>query len=240
MAEAVKLRQDCGIASPQTVGILSTSYLGTDIQHAMTSHSEHPQANSRSEAIETDLYNALTDSPDITLVKNGIEILGVEVAESPHGKISYPWNPADSDAFFNQLPQLTDNLDGSDLQIRAADFFTTLDQLWDRSLQTLLVRKFATVPQSILASIAQQAGSLAKTAASQADQLIQCVQQSLPQWDLDDLQVMARPMAYAMRGQDPKGEAIAKDWASLSEVDRAKLLLEIAQYAINQVPVSDR
>ncbi len=224
--------------SPQTVAILSTIYLGTDIQYAMTSQSDHTKAQSAE--IETDLYNALTHSPDITLVKNGIEIVGIEVAESPHSKISYPWNPADSDAFFNQLPSLTDELSEPELQTRAAGFFNTLDHLWDRSLQTLLVRKFATVPQSILASIAQQAESLAKTAANQADLLIQCVQQSLPQWDLDDLQVMARPMAYAMRGQDPKSEAVAKDWASLSEVDRAKLLLEIAQYAINQAPASDR
>jgi hypothetical protein len=200
----------------------------------MTSHSKQP-AQAMEAPHSTDLYNAIVQHPDVTLLKNGNDI-SVEIAPSPHGKISYPWNPSESPDFFNaidQAPQLTDAMDDGEIETRAHSFFNTLDQLWDRSLQTMLVRKFATVPQAILATIASQAERLAQTAATQADQLIQCAQQALPQWDLDDLSVMARPMAYAMRGE-AKAETIAKDWTQLSEVDRAKLVLEIAQYALNQ------
>jgi hypothetical protein len=188
----------------------------------------------------TDLYNAIAQHPDVTLLKNGNDI-SVEIAPAPQGKISYPWNPSESPDFFNaidQAPQLTDAMDDGEIETRAHSFFNTLDQLWDRSLQTLLVRKFATVPQAILATIASQAERLAQTAASQADQLLQCAQQALPQWDLDDLSVMARPMAYAMRGE-AKAETIVKDWTELSEVDRAKLVLEIAHYALNQSKSGD-
>jgi hypothetical protein len=200
----------------------------------MTSHSKQP-AQSMYSPHSTDLYNAIVQHPDVTLLKNGNDI-SVEIAPSPHGKISYPWNPSESADFFNamdQSSQLTDGLDDTEIETRAHSFFNTLDQLWDRSLHTLLVRKFATVPQAILATIAQQAERLAQTAANQAEQLIQCAQQALPQWDIDDLSVMARPMAYAMRGE-AKAETPAKDWTQLSEVDRAKLVLEIAQYALNQ------
>jgi hypothetical protein len=200
----------------------------------MTSHSKQP-AQSMEAPHSTDLYNAIVQHPDVTLLKNGNDI-SVEIAPSPHGKISYPWNPSESADFFNAIdlaPQLTDGMDEAELETRANSFFNTLDQLWDRSLQAMLVRKFATVPQAILASIASQAERLAQTALNHADQLIQCAQQSLPQWDIDDLSVMARPMAYAMRGE-AKAESIAKDWTQLSEVDRAKLVLEIAHYALNQ------
>jgi hypothetical protein len=200
----------------------------------MTSHSKQP-AQSMEAPHTTDLYNAIVQHPDVTLLKNGNDI-SVEILELPHSKINYPWNPSESADFFNaidQSPQLSDGLDDGEIETRAHSFFNTLDQLWDRSLQTMLVRKFATVPQTILASIASQAERLAQTAANQADQLIQCAQQALPQWDIDDLSVMARPMAYAMRGE-AKAESIAKDWTQLSEVDRAKLVLEIAQYALNQ------
>ncbi|NJM45167.1 MAG: hypothetical protein HC860_02595 [Alkalinema sp. RU_4_3] len=201
----------------------------------MTSHSKQP-AQFMEAPHSTDLYNAIVQQRDVTLLKNGNDI-SVEIAPSPHGKISYPWNPSESADFFNamdQAPQLTDLMDDGEIETRAHSFFNTLDQLWDRSLQTMLVRKFATVPQAILATIASQAERLAQSAASQADQLIQCAQQALPQWDIDDLSVMARPMAYALRGGEAKAETIAKDWTVLSEVDRAKLVLEIAQYALNQ------
>jgi hypothetical protein len=200
----------------------------------MTSHSKQP-AQSMYSPHSTDLYNAIVQHPDVTLLKNGNDI-SVEITPSPQGKISYPWNPSESADFFNAIDsaaQLTDGMDDSEIETRAHSFFNTLDQLWDRSLHTLLVRKFATVPQAILASIASQAERLAQSAANQADLLIQCAQQALPQWDIDDLSVMARPMAYAMRGE-AKAETIAKDWTQLSEVDRAKLVLEIAQYALNQ------
>lgn len=190
--------------------------------------------------LDNDLYNAIVHHPDVTLLKNGNDI-AVEISALPHSKIAYPWNPADSGDFFNAIDQgspLTDGLDEQEIESRAHSFFNTLDQLWDRSLQAMLVRKFATVPQAILATIAQQAEKLAQSAATQAEQLLTCAQQALPQWDIDDLSVMARPMSYAMRGEAADTSAEAKDWSQLSEVDRAKLVLEITQYALNQTQSS--
>ncbi|MBD1846362.1 hypothetical protein H6F89_23655 [Cyanobacteria bacterium FACHB-63] len=162
----------------------------------------------------------------------------VEVAEIPDSAIAYPWNPADPEAesFFNTLEQnfSLDAFSDAEIADRADAFFSHLDSLFAApTLETSLAQKFATVPQSILNTIAQQAQKLANSSATLAEQLIQCVQEALPQWAEEDLQVLARPLAYSMRGE----EQIVKsaDWARLSETEQAKLTLAIARYALNEV-----
>ena len=63
----------------------------------------------------------------------------------------------------------------------------------------------------------------------------------MPGWDLEDLEVMARPLAYSMRGDknDELENILATiepvDWYNLSEVEQARLSLAIALYAISLV-----
>ena len=113
-----------------------------------------------------------------------------------------------------------------------------MDQLWAPDLVAVLSRKFVTVPQEMLSAIALRASQLAKTSVEQAsdlaDQLIACTQSLLPQWAEDDLRVFARPLVYAMRGDLPKTDVQGKDWASMSEIEQAKLTLTIAKYAMAQ------
>ena len=76
---------------------------------------------------------------------------------------------------------------------------------------------------------------------SLSDQLVHCVSEVLPGWDLEDLEVMARPLAYSMRGDknDELENILATiepvDWYNLSEVEQARLSLAIALYAISLV-----
>ncbi len=207
--------------------------------HPIPSQFAEPQL---AEPAEADLFNALADSDDVRWeLRHPIDESIVEVMERPSSKISYPWNPANpnSEAYFQQLDadSLLNSFAPNELDRQAHDFFNGLDQLWEKSLQTTLTRKFSTVPQAILAQIAQQASQVAQTSNSLIDQLAECVQAALPQWNLEDLQVLARPMAYAMRGEQP--EAIApsatKDWATLSATEQAKLSLTIARYALSQL-----
>jgi hypothetical protein len=191
---------------------------------------------------ERDLLKALLRAEGVA-VRNapdgGADAVAVEVAANPQGQIAYPWNPAEGEDFFNRIESngLLSGLDGDEVTARSADFFAKLDQVWARDLQTTLARKFVTVPPALLAAIARQAQQVAQTASntanSLADQLVDCVQSILPTWAPEDLQVFARPLAYAMRG----GESAAptKDWEQLSETERAKLMLTIARYAIHQV-----
>ncbi|NJL85852.1 MAG: hypothetical protein HC886_07540 [Leptolyngbyaceae cyanobacterium SM1_1_3] len=73
------------------------------------------------------------------------------------------------------------------------------------------------------------------------NQLVYCVEDILAAWDQADLQVMARPLALAMR--DGQGEAVEvalrsvrpENWQALSGMEQARLTLAIARYAIAQL-----
>lgn len=171
-------------------------------------------------------------------------LINLDLSEDPKSKIAYPWNPADSEEFFNELEQNFElTLSDSELSDRSQSFFAHLDQLFSATtLETALAHKFATVPQSLLNAIAKQVQQVAQTSANLADQLVQSVQGVLPQWAEDDLYVLARPLAYAMRGEDSNtvvDTAINKIrpavWEDLSETEQARLSLAIARYALSQL-----
>jgi hypothetical protein len=202
---------------------------------------EASPSNSLELQIRQALAAALLDSEAVTVRWNepdNVETVEVEIAEVSHSKIAYPWNPADAEAesFFNTLDQKfsLDALPESELNARADAFFSHLDTLFAApTLETSLAQKFATVPQAILNTIARQAEKLANSSASLADQLVLCVQEALPQWAEDDLHVLARPLAYSMRGEEQNVKST--DWAKLSETEQARLTLAIAQYALKEV-----
>jgi hypothetical protein len=217
----------------------------TNSSHRQSSRTHRSQQSqfTPSEQTEADLLNALVDSEAVRWeLRNPVDASVFEVMESPKSKISYPWNPSqtETESFFSQndAAELLNCFEANELDQQANQFFKGLDQIWEKSLQTTLMRKFAMVPQAILGQIADQAAQVAKTSNSLIDQLALCVQSALPQWDLEDLQVLARPMAYAMRGEaavKPDASLTNKDWAELSETERAKLTLAIAHYALHQL-----
>lgn len=195
---------------------------------------------------EADLFSAIVNQDDLRWpIQQAIDASTIRLTETPHGKISYPWDPSlpESCDFFNHL-DATSPLNAfaeADIDQQAISFFNQLDQLWDVSLEAVLARKFATVPQAILSTIAQQAEQLQQQGANLIDQLAQCVQSALPQWEIEDLQVLARPLACAMRGAGQDVVLLKRDWQTLSATEQAKLSLAIARYAIdelNQAPVA--
>jgi hypothetical protein len=169
-------------------------------------------------------------------------------------KNNYPWNPADpetveyyinSDREFN-LDDLTDEEIGE----RSQSFFTQVQSCWadaptpevDNSPLDLLTTKFgARVPQQWLETIATKVSSTIDSHLEPAELLVKSVQDLLSNWAIDDLFVMARPYAYAMRCDpgvnDPDRIVRPLNWLELSEVERAKLTILIAQYAIDATKV---
>lgn len=198
---------------------------------------------------EQDFADILLKTEDVILRWNPNESMDtaeIEVAETPTSKISYPWNPSDpsAESFLLELEQefSLNTWEDHDIAQRSQSFFSHLDALWlATDLETTLAQKFAWVPQALLAAIAQQAQKVVETSNSLADQLIQCVQDVLPSWTEDDLQVLARPLAYAMRSDAAdvvdatinSVDAIA--WSDLSETEQARMSLAIARYAIDQL-----
>ncbi|MBE9028266.1 hypothetical protein IQ266_00665 [filamentous cyanobacterium LEGE 11480] len=191
---------------------------------------------------ESDLFNAIVNRDDVRCeIKHPIDASTIEIAEIADSKIAYPWNPVlpESSNFFNYLDIDADTplnaFDDAEIEQQSSNFFNQLDQLWDSTVQTALTRKFASVPQQILNSIAAQAEQLLNQGDNLADQLANCVQSALPNWAIEDLQVLARPMAYAMRGDTQTSPLLNRDWQTLSATEQAKLSLTIARYAIDEL-----
>ena len=162
----------------------------------------------------------------------------------------YPWNPAD--------PETVDYYTKSDLQFSLDDwsddeiaqksqsFFTSIQSCWDAptlngvSPLVELTAKFGErVPQQWLVQIAAHVSILATSSLEPVDRLVRSVEDLLSNWASDDLLVMARPYAYAMRcnpGVDnPDNIVRPLDWEQLSELERAKLTILIAQCAIDSL-----
>ncbi|WP_017653148.1 hypothetical protein [Fortiea contorta] len=177
---------------------------------------------------------------------------------------NYPWNPADveSEAYFSEIEQqfVIDDLLEEQLTARSTNFYNQLDTLWDglsnvntrenhdsQSLvshiqETLQTAFAASVPQGWLQAIAQKATEIFSTQQSIGEQLVECVQTVLPTWEVEDLLVLARPYAYAMRSSESQNlpNVGNRDWATLSEIEQAKVSLAISYYALRQLNNSDQ
>jgi hypothetical protein len=173
---------------------------------------------------------------------------------------TYPWNPADqeSEAYFNELEQQFEwqDLIEEDINTRTQDFYRHLDAIWSqvsysktdhdeqpaKGLQALLYSAFAAcVPCSLLDAIAQKASSIINLEQSASVKLVECVQGLLPNWETDDLLVLARPFAYSMRSSEQQHLSSVmsnignREWTSLSEIEQAKVSLAIADYAFKHI-----
>ncbi|NEP05154.1 MAG: hypothetical protein F6K25_08310 [Okeania sp. SIO2G4] len=167
--------------------------------------------------------------------------------------IAYPWNPeaAESDSYFDSLEQelpLSDLLTDVEITSGCKQFLSQTDQLFSViDIQNSLSEKFSGLaPNNLLnklgkvaVNVVDQVNSLGSIL-SLSDQLVHCVSEVLPGWDLEDLEVMARPLAYSMRGSqnDAVENTLATiqsaSWSDLSEVEQARLSLAIALYAIEK------
>lgn len=177
----------------------------------------------------------------------------LEALLQPEGDF-YPWNPAEPEAevYFAEVERgfiLSDWQEEEEIKNAAGALFKQLHQCWAPplssvvdTLKTSLSERFAAfVPQALLEAIANKAQQVFSTNLSLADQLVLCVKPLLSNWAEDDLLVLARPLAYAMRGtSDPTGEIIpskgrAIEWTELTQMEQVRLSLAVAHSAIVQL-----
>jgi len=175
----------------------------------------------------------------------------------------YPWNPTDpnSSAYFEQLEQEVVAAGGltDELVPYTQSISSQIDQLWTtlaapvpapsvaRLFNPDLFQQFANrMPQNLLETIVHRAQQAVAAHGILADQLVMCVQEILPEWGEDDLHVLARPFAYAMRSGaetellDGALQSVrCEEWSELSSIEQARLSLAIARYAIAQLPKPD-
>jgi hypothetical protein len=212
------------------------------------------QQNSESD-IEQDLWSALLHAKGVSSTWDGSEAPTegmFAVVEDPAATAPYAWNPLDpeSEEFFTHLEQSfsLDDWSAEETATRSQAFFGKLNQLWSTTtLQESLVERFATrVPQQLLGAIVAQAQQALTTSQSLADQLVQCVSTILPNMAQDDLLVLTRPLAYAMRNGESRRAVDATlekirpvAWEELSDIEQARLSLAIARYALAELEVQE-
>lgn len=167
--------------------------------------------------------------------------------------IAYPWSPneVESEAYFTSVEQelpLSDLVNDTEIFATSQKFYSQTAKFWSLvDIHKSLSTKFSgRVPDGLLNRLGQVAVNLVDqvnrfgSTLSLADQLVHCVSEVLPGWDLEDLEVMARPLAYSMRSEQNNvvENTLATfppvHWSDLSEVEQARLSLAIALYAISQ------
>jgi hypothetical protein len=209
------------------------------------------------------MTNQINDLNILNIVPSNIDLEFLEALLEPEDA-TYPWNLADeaSEAYFHNLELQfgLQEFSDSELITSADNFYQNLDIIWDQVtviedkniskntvnyLQEALQNAFSVIPGVLLTAIAQKAYEVFMLEQSASEKLMECVQALLPSWETDDLLVLARPFAYAMRSSEPHTlTAIIRDfehrdWANLSEIEQAKITLAIADYALQHLSSSD-
>lgn len=191
----------------------------------------------------------------------------LEFLQSVLSEHSYPWlstqDPSNT-TYFETLEtewnQDSSEEEKSAIAATGEQFFQTLEHVWasadaathlpsaDTSetltaIQSTLIEQFQErIPVELIHSLTQAIHHVASQPLSLADQLVQSVQEILPEWGVEDLQVLARPYAFAMRGPETDKLEVAlrsvryAAWTELSGVEQARLSLAIARYTLSQMP----
>ncbi len=178
-----------------------------------------------------------------------------------HPEPAYPWQPLapEAEGYLTSLETEFDALAGDDLstaiavgwQTLAAQITAQMDAaqtatqtaagLGQTAATSVLeqLRQFqGRLPGELLQSLARSATTLARSGQPLIEQLVQCAGDILPDWNIDDLAVLARPLAYSLR--DGRGEILelnlraipANAWDSLTDLEQARLTLTIASVAL--------
>ena len=158
----------------------------------------------------------------------------------------YPWSPAEAIDYVTEAADAGHGLDFSDEEATLGwqALSAQLDTLWGKSspsIQVALAQRFARrLSQEVIEQITVTAAQVVTTGRPLAEQLVACVRDTLTGWDDTDLQVMARPLAHAMRGQEEILEATIDsvrdiNWAELSPMEQARISLAAARWAIDHV-----
>lgn len=159
----------------------------------------------------------------------------------------YCWESTERGADAGQLD--SESAEILKMELSDGPFFETLERSWHEAdaaikVETQLLQALGErLPQSLLARLLTSAQQVIHTGQSLAEQLVQCVDGLIPQLDEDDLQVMARPYAMAMRDQGTpqsletlRTSVRAAQWTELSPIERARLSLGISHYILSELP----
>jgi hypothetical protein len=166
------------------------------------------------------------------------------LAELFNAETAYPygWPLSSAEQYGNEIEAQVSGfaeIPATEWDSRAQAFFAQVESCWPATASSLvesLQSKFSeNIPTDWLTAIAAQAQQLTTAGLSPIEQLVECVKPLLTDWSVDDLQVFARPLAYAMRSGAPAAELPDQAWDTLSPVEQARSLLQVAKCALDEV-----
>jgi hypothetical protein len=129
-----------------------------------------------------------------------------------------------------------DDWEDTELDSRYGELARTLDACWGEETASWQQQFAQRLPADLLSQIAATAAKFANDTSHLADRIANCSADILPNWSIDDLAVLVRPYAYAMRSDDATNDlsTIARPlpWESLSDVERARLTIVAVKAAL--------
>ena len=161
---------------------------------------------------------------------------------------AYPWMLNEAAGYEEAVKEAGQSLAISDQEASQGwqKLSAQLNQMWGDEAQTqqsaFSQRLAGRLPAEMLARIVDKAKQVSDNGESMVNQMVVCAQEVLSGIAETDLQVMARPMAMAMRGRSNdeivdvtvKSVRVA-EWDVLSPIEQAKLSLAAARYALDEV-----
>jgi hypothetical protein len=160
------------------------------------------------------------------------------LVQSEMGQDLYPTQPNGA-----YLGELEAQMEWEVSETASQAFFSRMDALWaaqaapaaESSLLVQLRDRFAGVPEALLAGLVKRASELVDSQLSAVDRLVSCVDEFLPQWQTDDLLVLARPLAVSMRSGTTAQMPVAEEWETLSEMEKVRLALALANWIMTEM-----
>lgn len=147
---------------------------------------------------------------------------------------AYPWDIADeTNGELEAAPSLFEGREEGELNALADAFFSCLEKRWDEArapkARVTLFDKFAALlPVDSLNRLVEQAEIVAKQPLDTLERVVACIRPLFPLCSEEDLRLLARPYALAMRDGSEKAIVNQKDWRTLSEIERIRLGSAIA------------
>ena len=170
-----------------------------------------------------------------------------ELLQSVLASEAYPWTVEEAESYAEEIDSVGRSLEISDEEATKGwqALSAQLTQIWSEDVETepsALYQTFAgRLPADLLDRIIQKAKQVSASGESMVNQMVVCAQEVLSGMADADLQVMARPMAMAMRGRSSdeivnvtiKSVRVA-EWDALSPIEQAKLSLAASRYALSE------
>jgi hypothetical protein len=176
-------------------------------------------------------------SPEADLLKL---LLQANHLPDQEGSTPYHWDPRslETEAYLQSLEQAWPEDIVADYAAIAPTLHKALkiSPISSTTSDTLLIEQFPGIPQAIVQHIMAQVKGTGLELLSLAEQLLHCVQDLFPGWGIEDLQVLARPYAYAFRSGAPsiasRSAEEAIEWNKLSDMEQIRLCFQLSKAAL--------